>query len=114
MIKKWLPLVAASLLFGCAQPTDLAQQHLDDEFPRTLNKVDQVESNKPRDYTAFAEQAEMVVSKSPSMAKIYEPLYQQLNEWALQSGDPSQLANFGVQTAQLGGGDKQGNVLFTG
>ncbi|MEZ8397007.1 murein transglycosylase A [Vibrio splendidus] len=114
VIKKWLPLVAASFLFGCAQPTDLAQQHLDDEFPRTLNKVDQVESNKPRDYTAFAEQAEMVVSKSPSMAKIYEPLYQQLNEWAMQSGDPSELANFGVQTAQLGGGDKQGNVLFTG
>ncbi|KAB0459463.1 murein transglycosylase A [Vibrio kanaloae] len=114
VIKKWLPLVAASLLFGCAQPTDRAQQHLDDEFPRTLNKIDQVQSNKPRDYTAFAEQAEMVVSKSPSMAKIYEPLYQQLNEWAMLSGDPSELANFGVQTAQLGGGDKQGNVLFTG
>ncbi len=32
------------------------------------------------------------------------------NEWAMQSGDPSELANFGVQTAQLGGGDKQGNV----
>ncbi len=31
-----------------------------------------------------------------------------------KSGDPSELANFGVQTAQLGGGDKQGNVLFTG
>ncbi|MCG9632804.1 murein transglycosylase A [Vibrio sp. Isolate30] len=114
VIKKWLPLVSASVLFGCAQPTDRAQQYLDEEFPRTLNKVEQIETNTPRDYTAFSEQAEMVVSKSPSMAKIYQPLYQQLNEWALQSGNPQDLANYGVQAAQLGGGDKQGNVLFTG
>ncbi len=84
MIKKWLPLLPLSLLFGCAQPTDLAQQHLDDEFPRTLNKVDQVDPQAKRLHRIFSEQAEMVVSKSPSMAKIYEPLYQQLNEWAMQ------------------------------
>ena len=68
VIKKWLPLVAASFLFGCAQPTDLAQQHLDDELSRTLNKVDQVESNKPRDYTAFAEQAEAISKQSLEIA----------------------------------------------
>lgn len=48
------------------------------------------------------------------MAAIYGPLYQKLNDWVLQSGDPAELAQFGVQAAQLGGGDKRGNVLFTG
>jgi membrane-bound lytic murein transglycosylase A len=48
------------------------------------------------------------------MAAMYQPLYAKLNEWVLQSGDPSELANFDIQAAQLGGGDKKGNVLFTG
>ncbi len=103
-----------SLLFGCAQQNDRAQQYLDGEFPQILNKVDVVESNKPRDFTEFNKQAEQVVIKSPSMAKIYQPLYQRLSEWAQQSGDTSALSAFGIQAAQLGGGDKKGNVLFTG
>lgn len=114
MLKKTLPIVAISLLFGCAQPTERAQQYVDDEFNSILNKTPTVESSKPRDYTKFHRQAEQVVANSPSMASIYKPLYDKLNEWVLQSGDPTQLTNFGIQAAQLGGGDKQGNVLFTG
>ncbi|MDA0149132.1 murein transglycosylase A [Vibrio sp. LaRot3] len=111
---KYLPLAASVLLFGCAQPTERAQQYLDGEFNNTLNRVETVESSVSRDFTEFHRQAEQVVNKSPSMANTYQPLYEKLNEWVLQSGDPSQLASFGIQTAQLGGGDKQGNVLFTG
>ncbi|MDN3698908.1 murein transglycosylase A [Vibrio cortegadensis] len=114
VIKKIIPAAALLFLFGCAQPTDRAQQYLDSEFEADLNKVEVIESNQPRDFTAFSKQAEQVVTLSPSMAKIYQPLYEQLEAWALQSGDPSDLANFGIQTAQLGGGDSQGNVLFTG
>nr|WP_162047602.1 murein transglycosylase A [Vibrio taketomensis] len=114
MMKKMLPLAVASLLFGCAQPTDRAQQYFDQEFTATLNQTQKIHSVAPRDFTEFAKQAEQVVDNSPSMAKVYQPLYEQLNQWVLESGDPSQLAKFGVQTAQLGGGDKQGNVLFTG
>lgn len=114
VFKKYLPLAAVSLLYGCAQPTDRAQQYVDDEFNAILNKTAVVESNKPRDFTEFHRQADQVVVNSPSMAKIYQPLYDQLNEWVLQSGEPTDLANFGIQAAQLGGGDKQGNVLFTG
>lgn len=114
MFKKYLPLVAASVLFGCAQPTDRAQQYLDGEFAATLNKSTTIDSNKPKDFTEFAKQSQQVIENSPSMAGLYQPLYDQLNEWALQSGDPAQLANFGIQAAQLGGGDKKGNVLFTG
>lgn len=114
MFKKYLPIAAASLLFGCAQPTDRAQQHLDGEFNSILNKSSVVESDKPRDFTEFQKQAEQVVNKSASMAAVYQPLYAKLNEWVLQSGDPSELANFDIQAAQLGGGDKKGNVLFTG
>lgn len=114
VIKQLFPLTAAVLLFGCAQPNDRAQQYPDSEFPETLNQVDSIESNVPRDYSTFNLQAEEVVSRSPSMASIYQPLYQQLTDWAMQSGDPKDLANFGVQAAQLGGGDSQGNVLFTG
>ncbi|EGU49359.1 murein transglycosylase A [Vibrio ichthyoenteri ATCC 700023] len=113
-MKKYLFLAAASLLVGCAQPTELAQQYRDGEFKTTLNRVDSVQSNSSRDFTEFHKQAEQVVVKSPSMAKIYQPLYEKLNQWVLESGNPSDLANFDIQTAQLGGGDKQGNVLFTG
>lgn len=114
MIKRFFSYATLALLFGCAQPTDRAQQYLDDEFPQTLNKVDSVVSNSPRDFSAFATQSEQVVARSASMAAIYQPLYEKLHEWILQSGDPAELAQFGIQTAQLGGGDKQGNVLFTG
>ncbi|MGF1719878.1 murein transglycosylase A [Vibrio kyushuensis] len=114
VLKKLLPLAATALLFGCAQPTERAQQYVDSEFPTTLNQVAVVESNTPRDFTKFAKQAEQVVINSPSMAATFEPLYEKLNEWALQSGDPSELANFGIEFAQLGGGDDKGNVLFTG
>ena len=81
MFKKYLPLAAASVLFGCAQPTDRAQQYVDDEFNSILNKSAVVESTKPRDFTEFHRQAEQVVDNSPSMAKIYQPLYDKLNEW---------------------------------
>jgi len=114
VFKKYLPIAAASVLFGCAQPTDRAQQYLDGEFNSILNKSAVVESDKPRDFTEFQKQAEQVVNKSSSMAAMYQPLYAKLNEWVLQSGDPSELANFDIQAAQLGGGDKKGNVLFTG
>ena len=114
MFKKYLPIAAATLLFGCAQPTERAQQYTGDEFNSILNKTAVVESDKPRDFTEFHKQAEQVVNKSPSMASVYQPLYEKLNEWVLQSGDPSELANFDIQTAQLGGGDSKGNVLFTG
>lgn len=114
MFKKYLPIVAASVLFGCAQPHDRAQQYLDGEFNSILNKTAVVESDKPRDFTEFTKQSQQVVENSPSMARVYQPLYEKLNEWVLQSGDPAQLADFGIQSAQLGGGDKQGNVLFTG
>ncbi|WP_194437952.1 murein transglycosylase A [Vibrio fluminensis] len=114
MMKKILPLAAVTLLFGCAQPNDRAQQYFDQEFETTLNKTESVQSNVTRDYTEFHKQAEKVVDRSPSMAKVYQPLYETLNEWVLQSGDPSELGKFGIQTAQLGGGDKKGNVLFTG
>ncbi|MGD8171073.1 murein transglycosylase A [Vibrio sp. TRT 21S02] len=119
MIKKYLPLTAAVLLFGCAQSTSeldnqLAHQYVDGEFNYLLNKVDAVESEKPRDFTEFSRQAEQVVNKSPSMAKVYQPLYEKLNEWVLQSGNPTDLSHFGIQAAQFGGADKKGNVLFTG
>ncbi|MFW7523781.1 murein transglycosylase A [Vibrio ostreicida] len=114
MFKKYLPIMLASTLFGCAQPQERAQQYLDGEFNSVLNKTNRLVSDKPRDFTEFHKQAQQVVENSPSMANIYQPLYERLNEWVIESGDPAQLNDFGVQTAQLGGGDKKGNVLFTG
>lgn len=114
MIKRLFSCATLTVLFGCAQPTDRAQQYIDPPLPTILNQVEGFTSNVPRDFSKFAAQSEQVVLNSPSMAAIYQPLYEKLNEWAMQSGDPEQLAQFGVQTAQMGGGDKRGNVLFTG
>lgn len=114
MYKVLLPAFSLMFLFGCAQPTDRAQQYYEHKFDSNLNRVNSIETNKPRNFTAFAQQAEQVVQGSPSLAAKYQGLYEQLNAWVLQSGKPQDLANYGVELAQLGGGDKQGNVLFTG
>ncbi|WP_456296779.1 murein transglycosylase A [Vibrio sp. AK197] len=114
MFKQCLPVATLALLFGCAQPTDRAQQYDNKQFPEILNPTVAIDSNKPRDYSTFYTQAEQVVENSPSMAAIYQPLYEKLNDWVLASGDPKELTQYGIQAAQLGGGDSKGNVLFTG
>ncbi len=107
-------LICLLALFGCSRSTELAQQYHGEEFDSNLNQVNHIDSDKPRDFTAFSAQAEQVVTHSPSMAKRYQALYHQLNTWAIESGDPTELAGYGIQFAQLGGADKKGNVLFTG
>ena len=101
-------------LAGCARPTDRGQQYLDGSFDQVLNPVSTVESDKPRDYSQFGQQMAKVIERSPSMASRYQALYRQIESWAEQSGDPAQLPNYGIQLAQMGGGDSYGNVMFTG
>ncbi len=102
-------------LAGCSQlPTNRGQQYLDGDFEQVLNEVPAVESEQPQDYSAFSEQMEKVIERSPSMAQKYESLYRQIENWAEQNGDPRQLGNYGIQVAQMGGGDSKGNVMFTG
>lgn len=101
-------------LVGCAKPTDRGQQYVDGNFDQILNQVPTVASDKPRDYSTFAEQMALVVARSPLMASRYQALYRQIDHWAEQSGDPGKLGNYGIQIAQMGGGDEYGNVLFTG
>lgn len=101
------------LLSGCA-PTSLGQQYKDGELNSGFTPVVQVNSNQPRHFIEFAEQSRLVLDNSPSLAKLYASLYDVLNEWASDSGDPNQLVDYGVQLAQLSGGDSKGNVLFTG
>lgn len=109
-----IPLTCLSVLVGCGQSTSLAQQYNGETFDANLNQIDGIESNKPRDFSKFSMQAEQVISNSPSMAKRYQDLYEQLNTWVVQSGEPAELSTYGIQSAQLGGGDRRGNVLFTG
>ncbi|MCW8331307.1 murein transglycosylase A [Photobacterium sp. SDRW27] len=101
-------------LVGCAKPTDRGQQYLDGSFDQVLNQVSTVESDKPRDYSQFSQQMAKVIERSPSMAGQYQALYRQIENWAEQSGDPALLGNYGIQLAQMGGGDSNGNVMFTG
>lgn len=101
-------------LVGCAKPTDRGQQYLDGEFEQVLNPVPGISSDKPRDFSQFNGQMVKVLERSPSMAAQYEMLYQQLEDWVEQGGDPATLGNFGIEAAQMGGGDRYGNVMFTG
>ncbi|PSW12589.1 murein transglycosylase A [Photobacterium sanctipauli] len=101
-------------LAGCAKPTDRGQQYLDNRFDQVLNQVPAVNSDKPQDYSQFSQQMEKVLERSPSMAATNQALYRQIENWAEQSGDPAQLGNYGIQVAQMGGGDGHGNVMFTG
>jgi membrane-bound lytic murein transglycosylase A len=114
-VKKAITLIAmTTIITACAQSTQRAQQYVNGELDPGLNQQQKIESNEPRDFTEFTQQSELVIQQSPRYAKQYQSLYNQLNQWVLESGDPQQLNQFGIQTAQLGGADKQGNVLFTG
>jgi membrane-bound lytic murein transglycosylase A len=114
MLNKYIPISLVIMLAGCTQQVGLGQQYFDQEFKQPLNPTQMVQSNRFRDLNSFDAQAQLVLDNSPSMAKKYQDLYQQLSEWALQSGDPMELNEYGVQSAQLRGGDGKGNVLFTG
>lgn len=114
MIKPFCFIFSAALLVGCAQPTDHGQQYRDGEFNQPFTPVEYVDSNVYRDFETFSKQTQAVLDKSPSMAKEYQEIYTQLNDWAMNSGDPTQLKAFGVEAAQLAGADGQGNVFFTG
>ncbi len=107
-------LTALFALAGCAPSTELGQQYNGDEFQDVLVPTAAVESNATRDYTRFHQQANQVLDNSPSMRDKYQQLYVALSDWAIADGDPATLANYGIEVAQLTGGDKKGNVLFTG
>ena len=101
-------------LVGCAKPTDRGQQYLDGEFDQVLNQVAVVESDKPKDFSEFRNQMEKVIERSPSMAATYQPLYQQVENWVAAGSELSDLGTYGIEVAQMGGGDGNGNVMFTG
>lgn len=114
-MRKFIPLITlVTLMAGCAQQAERGQQDFDQEFQQPLTQTDTIESNAFRDLDSFDAQAKQVLDNSPSMATKYQDLYQHLSEWALQSGEPTELANYGVQSAQMKGGDSKGNVMFTG
>ena len=128
MLRKATVAIILFSLVGCSSPEStttekpslatagnpLAHQYLGQHFDHVLNKVSRVESNKPHDYSTFAPQAKMVTSRSSSMARKFEPLYNQVENWAKHSGNPSTLAKYGIQAAQMGGANGEGNVMFTG
>ena len=101
-------------LVGCAKPTDRGQQYLDGEFDQVLNQVSVVESDKPKDFSEFSNQMEKVIERSPSMAATYQALYRQIENWVAAGSELSDLGNYGIDVAQMGGGDGYGNVMFTG
>ncbi len=113
-LTRTLTCASVLILFGCAQPTERGQQYLDGKLETTLERTDQIESEAPRDFETFAAQAKKVEMKSPSLKAKYQNLYAQLNVWAQESGDPQELAKYGVNVEQLAGADKKGNILFTG
>lgn len=114
-VKKIVSLLVVTLvLSACAQKDERAQQYLDGELEPGLTPAHSIESNAPRDYSEFVRQSDLVVEKSSRYAELYQPLYNQLKEWLIESGEPDTLAQYGIQTAQLGGADHKGNVLFTG
>ncbi|CAM3134750.1 murein transglycosylase A [Vibrio rarus] len=114
-MRKFIPLLTLVILFtGCAKNTDHGQQYFDQQFQQPLTQTNTIKSNAFIDLNTFDAQAKQVLDNSPSLSRTYQDLYQHLSQWAQQSGDPSDLQSYGVQVAQMRGGDNQGNVLFTG
>ncbi|MDO6527628.1 murein transglycosylase A [Motilimonas sp. 1_MG-2023] len=126
MLRKLLVSISAPILLlsACAtapKPLDIVdpktnfgKQASNQQFTEVLNPVPLVISDKPRDYSLFTLQMNKVKEKSPNLVKRQNGLYQQVENWAEQNGDPASLNLFGIKAAQMGGADGQGNVLFTG
>lgn len=102
------------IVAGCARPTDRGQQYVDGRFDEVLNPVMAVDSDKARDYSSFPKQLEQVEERSPSLVARHQSLYQKIKKWMDEGGNPQALSQYGITAAQMGGGDKFGNVLFTG
>lgn len=106
-------------LAGCAEvlpvhPTDHGQQYINGDLPNILNEVNTVQSTSPRNYSGFSRQVNEVYDHSRTLTNKYRSLYQQVEKWAENNGNPADLAQYGIQAAQMGGADHYGNVLFTG
>lgn len=111
-------LVAGGLLLAaCSTPPEpilFGKQASEVTLTQTLTPVAQVQSDKARDYSLFTLQMNQVKQKSPNMMAKYASIYRKIENWSEQSGDPTQLNQFGLGASQLSGADQQGNVLFTG
>ncbi|RXJ72535.1 murein transglycosylase A [Veronia nyctiphanis] len=107
-------LTASLFLAACARPIDRGQQYLDGSFDEILNPVTLIDSNKPADYSGFLPQLSEVEKLSPSLVKEHQDLYFRVQRWLAESGQASELVNYGIEPQQMGGGDGRGNVLFTG
>ncbi|MFO6422562.1 murein transglycosylase A [Motilimonas sp. KMU-193] len=107
-------------LVSCSSAPDekatpsLGKQSSEQTFTQVLTPVERVQSDKPRDYSLFTLQAEKVKTRSPNLVNRHNGLYQRVEQWAEQNGDPAFLSQYGISAAQMGGADGQGNVLFTG
>ncbi|MFV0576167.1 MAG: murein transglycosylase A [Vibrio sp.] len=111
-----LLVASAVLVFGCSsQPDQMSSDQPFRDGKRDI-PVDRYEahSKAPQDFTVFDAQTKKVMDKSPSMKAKYQNLYAQLSVWAQESGNPEDLAKYGVSVQQQSGADGKGNVLFTG
>ncbi|UJF18922.1 murein transglycosylase A [Vibrio sp. SS-MA-C1-2] len=113
-VKKGVIISLILTLFGCSHPTEQGQQYQDGQFDDDLNQVELVKTNTPLNSGFFSEQVKQVLDKSPSMSERYQNLYQLLEMWKKESGDPATLSQYGIEIAQMGGADRYGNVLYTG
>lgn len=97
----------------------MGQQYLDvGKFdvnsPAQLQTVGTVYSKADRNFDTFDAQAKEVEYGSSRLRGQYQNLYNKIRYWQKESGDPAKLQEFGIQTQQVVGADKEGNVLYTG
>ncbi|MBZ6067756.1 murein transglycosylase A [Aeromonas schubertii] len=112
--KKAVKPTAESCFVDCNQEENLGRQYLDGSLPGELNHVTRVNSKQARNFRMFGPQSQLVVDRSKRMASRYGDLYYKLNRWIAAGGDPAALPGYGISLAQMGGADRQGNILFTG
>lgn len=110
-------LLILMLIFGitaCSLPTDSGQQYIDGRFRVPLKQVDEVNTQLPYQPYRFEEQIKKVLLHSPRLSGQYEALYKAVMDWSKENGSLQDLAQYNIEIAQMGGGDRFGNVLFTG
>jgi membrane-bound lytic murein transglycosylase A len=118
VLRKFIIGLFVLTLAGCADvlpehPTDHGQQYINGDLTGVLNKVNTVESTTPRNYLGFSRQVNEVYDHSRTITRKYRSLYERVEQWAQDNGNPAELSQYGIQAAQMGGADHYGNVLFT-
>ena len=111
MKARWVKLILAgslaAMLVACSsKPTDRGQQYNDGKLTQPFSLANQPDAvGAPINAGDFAEQVELIQSKSPRLYSSQGDVYSAVEKWLRSGGDTRNLRQFGIDAWQMQGTD---------